>query len=175
MFRLLCIILQNHPIRNSSWIMWLTQPLCLMLGTRKLQTSTQGPQSSPDWQVRLHECHLEAQTSLSGQCTCIQDGHYKRPLPDPGLRVFGQWITSYDWRPVLEASEVYDKTELSSSARSSSSSWTVSSPPTGRRADLQTSHGSLVTSSGSWPRHNPHLSVASPISGNSATTRLPAP
>ena len=35
----------------------------------------------------------------------------KRPIPDSGLRVFGQWITTYNWRPVLEASGVQNKTD----------------------------------------------------------------
>ena len=76
------------------------------------KTITQGPQPSPIGRSDYnHECHLEAQTMLSDQCTYTQDVHYKRPLPDPGLRVFGRWITSYDWRPVLDASGVHDNTE----------------------------------------------------------------
>ena len=34
----------------------------------------------------------------------------KRPIPDSGLRVFGQQITTYNWCPVLEVSGVQDKT-----------------------------------------------------------------
>ena len=215
-FWVLCTTLQSRLVRNSSCIIWLTQPPCLRLGTRllassvvdslrkpgfpnwatdkfvmwskcpsltprasiwlspTLQTVTQWSQLFPDWQVGLHECHLEAQTSFSDQCTCTQDGHFKRPVPDPGLRVFGQRITSYDWRPVLEATAEC-VTKRKPSARSSSSSWMVSSSPRGLSADPPKSHGSLVTSRGFWPRDNPHSSVVLPFSGNSTRTRLPAP
>ena len=31
-------------------------------------------------------------------------------MPDSAIRKFGQWITAYDWRPVLDATTAQDKT-----------------------------------------------------------------
>ena len=33
-----------------------------------------------------------------------------RPMPDSAIRKFGQWITAYDWRPLLDATTAQDKT-----------------------------------------------------------------
>ena len=33
-----------------------------------------------------------------------------RPMPDTAIRKFGQWITAYGWRPVLDAATAQDKT-----------------------------------------------------------------
>lgn len=33
-----------------------------------------------------------------------------RPLPDSSIRQFGQWITAYDWRPVMDATDTQTKT-----------------------------------------------------------------
>lgn len=34
-----------------------------------------------------------------------------RPMPDSRIRAFGQWITAYNWRPVLNSTSTQDKTD----------------------------------------------------------------
>ena len=34
-------------------------------------------------------------------------------MPETAIRKFGQWITAYDWRPVLDATTAQDKTTTS--------------------------------------------------------------
>ena len=35
----------------------------------------------------------------------------RRAMPDSSIRRFGQWITTYDWQPVLDATDTQSKTD----------------------------------------------------------------
>ena len=55
--------------------------------------------STVPWKPEISKLPQPASVSLTG-----------RPMPDSAIRKFGQWITAYDWRPVLDATTVQYKT-----------------------------------------------------------------